>query len=168
MTVEQIVFIVFSIITLGGAVGVVTTRNLYYAALSLIVALAGMAGYFVLLSAGFLAAVQIIVYIGAIAILILFTIMLSRKLMTTAEPQANDQWWLAAIVSLLLLVALSMLLLRVDWPLSDAALPADSLTQLGVSFLGSYLIPFLVVSILLLVALVGGIILAREPEGDAE
>ena len=128
--------------------------------------LAGMAGYFILLSAGFLAAVQVIVYIGAIAILILFAIMLSRKLMTASEPQSNDQIAIGAVVSILLFMALSYVVTNVEWSISDAAPTTDAVRQLGISFLGSYLIPFEVVSVLLLVALVGGIILAREPDTE--
>jgi len=163
---EKLIFIVLSLVTLGGGFGVALTRNLYYAALYLIMALAGMAGFFALLSAGFLAAVQVVIYIGAIAVLILFTIMLSRKLMTTAEPQANEQWWLAGVVATLLFVALAAIVTAVDWPMSEAQPAPDTITQLGVSFLGSYLIPFEVVSVLLLVALVGGIILAREVDKE--
>jgi NADH:ubiquinone oxidoreductase subunit 6 (subunit J) len=166
MVVEQIIFIIISIITLGGGFGVAVTRNLYYAALYLIMALAGMAGFFVLLGAGFLAAVQVVIYIGAIAVLILFTIMLSRRLMTAAEPQANAQWWLGGIVATLLFVVLVAVVTRVDWPIAEAEPAADTIVQLGVSFLGSYLIPFEVVSILLLVALVGGVILAREVDKE--
>ncbi len=166
MVVEQIIFIIISIITLGGGFGVAFTRNLYYAALFLIMALAGMAGFFVLLGAGFLAAVQVVVYIGAIAVLILFTIMLSRRLMTAAEPQANAQWWLGGIVAALLFAVLVAVVTKVDWPIAEAEPAADTIVQLGVSFLGSYLIPFEVVSILLLVALVGGVILAREVDKE--
>ena len=166
MTVEQILFFVFTIITLGGGLGVVTTKNLYYAALFLTLALGGMAAFFVLLGAGFLAAVQLLVYIGAIAILILFAIMLSRRLMTTSEPQSNDQVWLGGLVAILLFAALTTVVSRVDWPVSEAEPAADAIQQLGVSFLEAYLIPFEVVSVLLLVALVGGIILARELESE--
>lgn len=163
---QQILFIILTVMTLGGALGVVSTKNLYYAALFLVLALNGIAGYFILLSAGFLAAVQVIVYVGAIAILILFAIMLSRKIMTTSEPQANRQNWLALIAVPLLYLVLLFMLINVNWPVSGDAPAGDSLTQLGMSFLGGYVIPFEVVSVLLLVALVGAIILARDT-GDA-
>ena len=166
MTVEQVIFVIIAIITLGGGIGVVTTRNLYYAALYLVMALAGMAGFFVLLNAGFLAAVQIVVYIGAIAILILFAIMLSRHLMTTDEPQRNNQALLGGVVAFLIFLSLGSVVSNTAWPLSEAEPVSDVVMALGVSFLSSYLIPFEVVSILLLVALVGGIILAREVDPE--
>jgi NADH-quinone oxidoreductase subunit J len=166
MTFEQFIFFVLTIFTLGGGVGVVMTQNLYYAALFLTTAFAGMAGYFILLNAGFLAAVQVVVYIGAIAILILFAIMLSRGIMTKAEQQASEDWWLGGLIALLLFVVLAVIVVGVNWPISDAEPAADAITQMGISFLTSYLIPFEVVSVLLLVALVGGIILAREPDTE--
>jgi len=159
---EQFVFIIFTIFVLGGGLGVVTTRNLYYAALFLITSFSGMAGYFVLLNAGFLAMVQIVVYVGAIAILILFAIMLSRKVMTRNEPLLNRQWGLALVVAAFFFVALLVVLLNVNWPLSSDAPTGDAITQMGLAFLGSYVIPFEVVSVLLLVALIGSIILARD------
>ncbi len=163
---EQIVFFIFTILVLGGGIGIISTKNLYYSALFLSMTLSGMAGYFVLLNAGFLAAVQVVVYVGAIAILILFAIMLSRRMMTSSEPQTNRQTWLAAIVSPLLFIAILVLVLQVNWPVSSAAPTGDALILLGMSFLGSYVIPFEVISVLLLVALVGAIILARDTHTD--
>ncbi len=163
---EQIIFFIFTLIVLGGGIGIVATKNLYYSALFLSLTLSGMAGYFVLLNAGFLAAVQVVVYVGAIAILILFAIMLSRRMMTADEPQTNRQTWLAAIVSPLLFVALLVMVLQINWPLSTAAPTDNAVLLLGMSFLGSYVIPFEVISVLLLVALVGAIILARDTSTD--
>lgn len=163
---EQIIFFIFTLIVLGGGLGIVFTKNLYYSALFLSLTLSGMAGYFVLLNAGFLAAVQVVVYVGAIAILILFAIMLSRRMMTSSEPQTNRQTWLAAIVSPLLFIALLVLVLQINWPVSTAAPASDYLLLLGMNFLGSYVIPFEVVSVLLLVALVGAIVLARDTSTD--
>ncbi len=159
---EKFVFFIFTIFTLGGAFGVVTSRNLYYAALFLIMSFSGMAGYFVLLNAGFLAAVQIVVYVGAIAILILFAIMLSRKVMTRSEPLLNRQWGLGLVAAALFFFVMLVVPFNVKWPLSNDFSTGNELVQLGVAFLGSYVIPFEVVSILLLVALVGAIILARD------
>jgi NADH-quinone oxidoreductase subunit J len=157
----QIVFFVMTVCTIGGAIGVVSSRSLFHAALFLILSFFGVAGYYVLLSAGFLAVVQLMVYIGAIAILILFAIMFSRRPMAK-ESQANRQWWLSLPVAAVLFVALVVVVGSVDWPLSQTEPTGDTVQQLGVAFLSSYLIPFEVVSVLLSVALVGAIILARE------
>jgi len=109
-----------------------------------------------------LAVVQLTVYIGAIAILILFVIMFSRRLMATDQSQANHQWWLSLPIAGVLLLALLGVVNSVAWPVNGAEPAEDSVQQLGQAFLGSYLIPFEVVGILLSVALVGAIILARE------
>ena len=169
MPIEQIVqifiFVILTLITLGGALGVVSSRNLFHSALFLVLSFAGVVGYYILLNAGFLAGVQLMIYIGAIAILILFAIMLSRGLMAQRQSQRNEQWWIAALVTLLIFVVLAVMLWQVEWPVADAqalAAPSTAIGQLGQALLGPYMIPFEVASVLLLVALVGAVILARE------
>jgi NADH-quinone oxidoreductase subunit J len=151
--------------------GVVSSRNVFHSALFLVLSLAGVVGYYVLLGAGFLAAVQLLVYIGAIAILILFAIMVSRGLMAERQSQRNQQWWISVLVAFLLFAVLAFVLWQVDWPVAgDQALTAPSAavsgeaSQLGRDLLGPYVIPFEVASVLLLVALIGAVILARETE----
>ena len=160
----EIAFWVMTVLVLGGGIGVVASKNLFHSALFLIVSLFGVSGYYVLLSAGFLAVVQVMVYAGAIAVLILFAIMFSRRPMEKVS-QANRQWWLALLMAVLLFAVLVGIVGLVDWPTDGGPEPAAAATtvqQLGVAFLGSYLIPFMVVSILLSVALIGAIMLARE------
>ncbi len=168
MSVDQIVhYIVFAILTLmtiGGGLGVVSSRNLFHSALFLVLSLVGVVGYYVLLDAGFLAVVQLLIYIGAIAILILFAIMLSRGMMSR-QHQRNDQWWVAALVVGLVFVVLVVVVWQVAWPVADAqalAAPNVSISRLGQVLVGPYMIPFEAVSVLLLAALVGAVILARD------
>lgn len=160
--ISQIVFLIMTILAIGGAIGMVTSRRLFHSALYLILSLFGVAGYYVLLSAGFLAVVQLMVYIGAVAILILFAIMFSRQGMSTGQTQRNHQWWVSLIIAAVLLAVLMVTVNSVEWPVSDVQPPDNTVEQLGLAFLGSYLIPFLVVGILLSVALIGAVILARE------
>jgi NADH:ubiquinone oxidoreductase subunit 6 (subunit J) len=94
---SAIAFFVFTVIILGGALGVVTTRNLIHGALYPGPQPVWRRRFFVLLSAPFLAAVQVLVYIGAIAILIVFAVMLTRS-MTSLGEVFNQQWWLSAMV----------------------------------------------------------------------
>jgi len=162
LDISQITFIVFSILAIGGAIGVVTARRLFHSALYLILTLFAVAGYYVLLSAGFLAVVQLMVYVGAVAILILFAIMFSRQGMSTQQTQRNHQWWGSLIFAAVLLVVLIIAVNAVDWPLSSDSPIPDTVTQLGLSLLGTYLIPFLAIGVLLSVALIGAVILARE------
>lgn len=160
----QLVFIILSVITLGAALAVVTSKNLFHSALFLILSFVGVAGLYVLLEAGFLAAVQIMVYVGAIAILIIFAIMLTRRLMGKDLVQRNAQWGISALVALLLFALLGFVLLRVDWPVVGGDVSAESISILGQELMGTYAVPFEVASVLLLVALVGSIIIARERE----
>jgi NADH:ubiquinone oxidoreductase subunit 6 (subunit J) len=162
--VQTVVFIICSLVTLGAALAVVTNRNLFHSALFLILSFVGVASLYVLLEAPFLAAVQILVYVGAIAILIVFAIMLTRRLMAKDLVQSNTQWNLALLGAVFLFVALVMILLRVNWPVVEASVPEETISILGQDLMGTYLMPFEVASVLLLVALVGSIIIAREKE----
>jgi NADH-quinone oxidoreductase subunit J len=165
MSVEQGVFIVLSAITLLGAGIVVTSRILIRAALGLVLSFFGVAGLYALLNVGFLAVVQILIYVGAIAILIIFAIMLTRGVMDREVVQRNSQWFISALVGLALFAALGYaLVFRVgdDWALSGAPVPQDQIATLGEALVTTYALPFEVASVLLLVALVGAIVIARE------
>jgi len=142
----------------------VTSKNLFHSALFLILSFVGVASLYVLLEAPFLAAVQVLVYVGAIAILIVFAIMLTRRLMAKDLVQRNAQWGWSALGAVLLFVALGLVLFQVNWPVVEAAVPKETISILGQDLMGTYLVPFEVASVLLLVALVGSIIIARERE----
>jgi NADH-quinone oxidoreductase subunit J len=168
MTADHVIFLLAAALTLGSAIAVVTVRNLVHAALALIVSLFGVAIVFVLLQAGFLAAVQVILYIGAIAILIIFAIMLTRRVMEDTGPQINQQWWLAALLSVALFAALIVVLRQVPG-LQEAVPPTALDTEAGLRQLGAalvdpnqFMLPFEVASVLLLVALIGSIVIAGD------
>jgi len=162
--VQTVVFIICSLVTLGAALAVVTSKNLFHSALFLVLSFVGVASLYVLLEAPFLAAVQVLVYVGAIAILIVFAIMLTRRLMAEDLVQRNAQWGWSALGAVLLFVALGVILFQVNWPVAEAAVPKETISALGQDLMGRYLVPFEVASVLLLVALVGSIIIARERE----
>src|SRR3970282_1539349 len=96
MTGEQIIFLIVGAATLLSALMVVTSRDLVHAALWLVATLFGVAIIYTLLNAGFLAVVQVVVYIGAIAILFIFAVMLTRRQMSETGPGVNRGWWLSA------------------------------------------------------------------------
>jgi NADH-quinone oxidoreductase subunit J len=155
-------FVLVSLITLLGALGVVTARNVFASGLFLVLSFVGVAGMYVLLEAPFLAAAQVLIYAGAVAVLILFAIMLTRRVMSdTGGNQTNNQWGVAAFIAALLFIVL-LKATGPDWAVSNQAPPNDVITALGNAFLGPYLLPFEIVSVLLLAALVGAIIIARE------
>ncbi|MCX6070356.1 MAG: NADH-quinone oxidoreductase subunit J [Chloroflexi bacterium] len=166
MSVLQIIFLVTGFVTLLAGVMVVASPKLVHAALWLIVSLAGVAVLFVLLNANFLAVVQVVVYIGAIAILIIFTVMLTRRVMADSGPTHNRTWWVALLSAVVLLGGLLALIWQHP---AFQAVPAElaaadtSLTVLGTSLVdvNRYLVPFEVASVLLLAALIGAIAVAR-------
>lgn len=164
MIVQTIVFLIISFVTLGAALVVVITNNLFHSALYLMLSFVGVAGFYILLEAPFLAAVQILVYVGAIAVLIVFAIMLTRHLMAEDLVQRNAQWGWSVVGAALLFLALATILVRVNWPIIEETISPDTITRLGKDLMGTYLAPFEVASVLLLVALVGSVIIAREIE----
>jgi NADH-quinone oxidoreductase subunit J len=167
MTAVQIVFLLTAAVSLGAAVMVVTTRNLVHAALYLILTLFGVAVLFVLLNAGFFAVVQVVIYIGAISILMIFAIMLTRRVMQDTGSATNPGWWMSALLSLLLFGGLSWMLSSWDGfttPLPSMPSGIDPLQQLGQSLVSPqyYVLPFELASVLLLAALIGAIMIAWE------
>jgi NADH-quinone oxidoreductase subunit J len=102
------------------------------------------------------------VYIGAIAIVILFAIMFARRIMRSDEVEVNQQWWYSLPIALVLFLLMFGVTKAIQYPVADAVPTEDSVLLLGLAFLGDYLIPFMVVSVLLSVALIGAIILARD------
>lgn len=164
MILQTAVFILFSLITLGAGLAVVTNRNLLHSAFYLILSFVGVAGLFVMLEATFLAVVQILVYVGAIAVLIIFAIMLTRRLMSKDLIQRNAQWVWSALGAGGMFIVLVLVVLRVNWPIVSSTIPEEAVSSLGISLMSTYVVPFEVASVLLLIALVGAIIIAREVE----
>jgi NADH-quinone oxidoreductase subunit J len=167
MSAIQIIFLIAAVSTLSAAIMVVTTRNLVHANLWLIVTLFGVAVFFVLLNAGFLAVAQVIIYIGAIAILLIFAIMLTRRLAAESRSQINQNWGWAALLALVLFGGLIWML--TSWQGFSTTMPAlsagaDPLHALGTALVSpdGYVLPFEVASVLLLSAMVGAIMVAWE------
>ena len=156
-----ILFIALAVLTLGGGLGVVATRNVVHASLALLLSLLSVAGIYLILFAEFLAIVQVLIYGGAITIVLLFAIMLTR---TAEYPRITDnrQWPLAAAAA----VATLAVLAGSFW--TNAAVGTEphspALTDLANSLFTRWAIPFEVASLVLLVALIGAIIIARESE----
>ena len=170
MTAQQGFFVFFSLVTLIAGLRVVTARNLFHAAIWLVLALAGVAALFAVLEAGLLAAIQVLIYIGAIAILIIFAIMLTRGMMAPERRRLNSWSSTGAVVSLVLLIVLVQAIIAFPWATPGAALaepPADSVVTLGKALVdpNQFVLPFELASVLLLVALIGGIFVARERRG---
>ncbi len=168
MTSLQIVFLVISAVTMFSALRVVSTRNMIHAALWLVVALMGMAILFALLEARFFVVVQLLVYIGAIAILIIVGVMLTRNAAQDRTPSANRGWWSAALVSAALLAGMVYALSTwsgfgvIERVAGSGG--GEDIAALGKALVdpAGYLIPFEVASVLLLAAMVGAIYIAGQ------
>jgi NADH-quinone oxidoreductase subunit J len=138
-----------------------------HAAMYLVVVLAGVAAQYILLASEFLAATQVLVYIGAIVVLVLFGVMLTRAKLGEEVNLTNDYWYVGAFTAIILfaLMAYSLLDHFGDEPLDQAnaeTLLRDNTEQVSDALMGPYLVPFQAVSVLLLAALVGAIVLARR------
>jgi NADH-quinone oxidoreductase subunit J len=167
MVAQNIFFYAIAAVMVGAALVVVTSRNVVRSALALIVVFAGVAAQFIILAAEFVAITQVLIYIGAIMVLMLFGIMLTRARIGRDVDATNDHWW-AGVLTALLLVGVMGYALVDAW--GDDPLPAEreitldgsNTAAVSDSVFSQYLIPFEVVSVLLLAALVGAIVIARK------
>lgn len=169
MLAQNIVFSILAMAMAVSALRMVTTKNVVHAALFLVIVLAGVAGMYVLLAAEFVAVVQVLVYIGAIVVLFLFGIMLTRAKLGEELNLDNDQRWIGAAVSLFLLGVIGVALWRAFGETSldltngvAVGASGENTRKVADSIFGDYLIPFEAASVLLLAALVGAVVLARR------
>ncbi len=166
MLAQNVAFWILAVTMAVSAIGVVRTKNVVHAALYLVVVLAGAAAQFILLAGEFVAWVQVLIYIGAVIILFLFGIMLTRAPMQAEGDLDNDQRWPAAIVAAGLLTVLIILLVNAfgddEIKLTGDLLDVGRAGPVGDSIFRSFVVPFEVVSMLLLAALVGAVAIARR------
>jgi NADH-quinone oxidoreductase subunit J len=166
VTGHDVVFLLVALLTGGAAVLVVTSKNLMHAALYLAVTLAGIAGVFLVLAADFLALVQLVVYVGAVAVLFLFGLMLTRAPIGR-EALDNQNRGLAIGVSTTLFVLLSGLIIDAFGGVSTADVTGPGIEAIGVAIFADWVLPFEVLSMLLLAALIGAILLSRRETGES-
>jgi NADH-quinone oxidoreductase subunit J len=163
---QNIAFWILAVAMAGAAIGVVRSQNVVHAALYLVVVLAGAAAQYILLAAEFVAWVQVLIYIGAIVILFLFGIMLTRAPMRSEGSMDNSQRIAAAVVSLFLFGVVTALLVDAyggkEIKLRDDLVVIGRSGTIASSIFRDYLVPFEVVSMLLLAALVGAVVIARR------
>ena len=166
MTGDAIVFYIFAAVTVGSAAVVVLARSLIYSAFALLFTFFGVAGLYVLLGADFLAATQLLVYVGGILVLLLFGVMLTHKLYDLDLRSEVTQFGPGLIVSAGLFVVLLITFDKTQWAVGPGRAPRSTTAEIGRLFMGDYILPFEAASVLLLVALMGAAMIVRR-RGDA-
>jgi NADH-quinone oxidoreductase subunit J len=166
MTGLDVVFLFVALITAAAAIRTVTSTNLVHAALFLAVTLAGIAGVFLVLSADFLALVQLVVYVGAVAVLFLFGLMLTRAPIGR-EALDSEHRGMALGVSVSLFVLLSALIIGAFGDVRVETVSGPRTADIGLALFRDWVLPFEVLSMLLLAALVGAIVLSRREDGES-
>lgn len=182
--VVAIIFVVVSALVLLSGIMVVVVKNIIHAALWLIGSFAAVTALYFLMEAPFIGVVQVLIYAGAVSILMLFAIMLTRQVASEATRQFFPRWWIAAgasaglfavvLVPVILRPGLPVEVAASGWPRIDLVSPGNAAggvqnnqhlagaLEIGRSFMQEYLLPFEVASLLLLVALIGAIVIASE------
>lgn len=164
---DDLLFLIMAGVLLGGALMVVLSRNIIRSGLYMVLSFLGLAGIYALMGATLVAAAQVLVYIGAISVLILFAVMLTQSKDGPAPLVFHRQAWAAGIASLVLGALFVMAILFTTWPLAAPAPIAQSAREIATLLFTDNMFAFQVVGVLLLSAVVGGIYLARrEPDVD--
>jgi NADH-quinone oxidoreductase subunit J len=167
MLIDTVFFYAFALLVLGGAILTITRRNAVHSAISLIVSLLGVAGLYLLQHAEFLFAVQIVLYVGGIMVLFLFVIMLVNLDQMAKERQFNRQWMvgLAAVTAVGVEIGYFFYRGQGSFKVGGMVEPAGSMgntEMLADVLFREYLLPFEIASILLLVAVVGSVVMAKK------
>jgi len=165
MTVAEVVFWLLALLAIVTALGVVTVTNEKHAALFLILSLLSVAGFYILLSSEFLALVQVLIYAGAVATIILFGLMLTRgRDLPTVGP--GGQWPLGLLAAGALVGVLLTAVLDSEWPRDAGEVTLVSINALGSVLFREWLLPFELASLVLLVALIGAVVISSQEEGE--
>lgn len=161
----DILFYAFAILTIVSAVGVVFSKSIVYAAFALLFAFFGVAALYVLLAADFIAVTQILLYVGGILVLIVFGIMLTSRANSVEIKRGAMSLAPAVLVAGVIAGTLIGVLTTTNWPTSGAGAFQQTARPIGTLLMTRFVLPFELASILLLVALVGAVIIARREKG---
>ncbi len=164
----DLLFLVLAGVLLGAALLVVLGRDIIRSGLALIVTFAALAGIYVLLDAPLVAAAQVLVYIGAISVLVLFAIMLTQSKSGPARLVFHHQAWAGAVAAIVLAVVLAFVVSGTSWPGVVAEQAHTATTALARMMFDQYTLPLEIVSVLLLAAVIGGVFLAKREDSPRE
>jgi NADH:ubiquinone oxidoreductase subunit 6 (subunit J) len=164
---DDVVFLALAGVMLGSALLVVLGRDIIRSALWLILSFAGLAGIYGLLGSPFMAISQVLVYMGAIAVLILFAVMITASKRGPAKLVFQRQWWAGAIAAVLLAGLMITAILLTEWPHDGEVYAADP-REIALTLFEDYLFAFEVLGVLLLAAVIGGLYLAKRDDDMPE
>jgi NADH-quinone oxidoreductase subunit J len=166
---DYFLFLTLAVVLLGSAVMTVLGRNIIHSGLWMMLCFAALAGLYVLLQAPLVAAAQVLIYIGAISVLVLFAIMLTQTKFGPARLIFHRQASSAALAAVVLVILLLVVVVDTDWPGHMTAVAHTATDALARLLFDRYVLPFEAVSVLLLAAVIGGVYLAkREPDDTSE
>jgi len=165
---NDLAFLLLAAILLGSALMVVLGRDIIRSGLAMIASFAALAGIYVLLNAPLLAAAQVLVYIGAISVLVLFAIMLTQTKLGPTRLVFHHQAWAGALAGVVLALVLAFVVTGTDWPHAVAEKSHTATAALARLLFDQYVLPLEIVSVLLLAAVIGGVYLARREDRTGE
>ena len=159
---DDFVFLTLAGVMLGSALLVVLSKDIIRSGLWLVLSFAGLAGFYALLGSPFMAVAQVLVYMGAISVLILFAIMITQSKTGPAELVFQRQWWAGAIAAVVLVLLMLLSVMRTVWPEAAETITPQPARQIALLLFDEYLFAFEVVGVLLLAGVIGGLYLARR------
>jgi len=164
---DDLLFMGLAAVLLIAGLLVVTMRDIIRCALAMIVCFAALAGLYVMASAPFVAAAEVLVYIGAISVLVLFAIMLTQTKAAPSRLVFQTQARPALLAGVLLAIIIVLAVVSTAWPLAPGLVPTETVGVAAALF-GSFVLPFEIVSVLLLAAVIGGVFLAKREHGGID
>ncbi len=165
LDISTVLFVVLAAGVIGGGLATVLLRNVIHSAVAMMFCFGSLAGTYALLGAPIVAAAQVLIYLGAISVLILFAIMLTQAGDANLPAPFQRQAPVAAVISLAIVALVGWALVTTDWQNATVIIAVD-LNSLATSIFTDYALPFEIVAFLLLAAIIGAIYLARRPEDD--
>jgi NADH:ubiquinone oxidoreductase subunit 6 (subunit J) len=165
LDISGVLFVLLAAGVLGGGLAVVTLRNVIHSAIAMMICFGALAGMYALLGAPIIAAGQVLIYLGAISVLILFAIMLTQAGDANLPAPFHSQVWFAVVAAVAIVGLVGWAVIQTDWPAANEAVRAE-VDAIAIALFSDYALPFEVISLLLLAAIIGAIFLARRPEED--
>ncbi len=160
---DDLVFLALAGVMLGSALLVVLGRDIIRSALWLILSFAALAGIYGLLGSAFLAISQVLTYVGAVAVLILFAVMITQSKRGPAKLVFNRQWWAGALAAIVLVLLMITSVLLTEWDVAESVQVAEA-REIALTIYEEYMFAFLALGVLLLAGVIGGLYLAKRDD----